>query len=153
MTKQEQKYIILLIVVAIFFVGYKFIWQPIANKNYKLKLEIQNKVDLLSWMKGREGAIDLLRAAPKINENQKNISIISAVTKELEQQKLSQLKHDISQSDQSSVTLTFSEAPFDDIMRLITELRKNYDIIVKNLTAVKDPKKEGAVRISFTLER
>lgn len=152
-SKKEKYYLIIFIVVVIFFIFYKFIFLPLDNKNKDLKFNIDNNIELLSWIKGRESTITLLRNAPQISSKNKNMSILTAVTETMSLNKIDKIKHDVSQIDPTSVNISFAAAPFDDIMKWITQLRKDYGITVKDLNALRDPIKPGVVKISFTLQR
>lgn len=137
---REQQLIIyggaLLALVLGYFLGF----MPLQHVMSDLQTEIRSKETLLKWMQTTVPKITMLQnSSTTISEKANPQSLLSVVSQSLKTANLTAGK--IEQAGGENVSVTFNKVPFDDIVRWLIAISRQYGIVVSEsvIRAAGDP--------------
>ncbi|MEO8401434.1 MAG: type II secretion system protein GspM [Gammaproteobacteria bacterium] len=121
-------------VLVILFLLYEIIWSPFSNKLDNLRSQIQHNRELLTWMQNAEQHMDSLKKSMQSKSTQQNSSLLSIVQSQINKSPLQRHVTQLRQSENDSVEFNLQKADFDQLILVLTDLWKKYNLIVAQMT-------------------
>ncbi len=128
---------------------YLLLWSPLSSSVNNLTRKISDQASLLKWMQLTNNKIQTFKnrgVASGIKNNQEPLVIIR---NSIDTQQFTRFLQKIGQNN-GVIQLTFSQIPFDEFVKWLPLLKKNYAIVVSKIQVTRD-QTSGLVDIQVDL--
>ena len=148
--KKEQRYLQVCGVAILLFIIYQFIFTPYQASMAKIDNQLSYQSKLNIWLRSVEPKLKQLHEnAKKINVSKS--SLLSITSSSLKQSILKSYQHELQQSDNEIIQLTFKSVPYVEFIAWLEKFCLHYQINIKdlNLNYINKP---GLVSMSLRFE-
>jgi general secretion pathway protein M len=134
-------------IVLFIFIIYEFVYSPLVEMNISKEQELKEKIATLSWMQETENKKQELSNEKPITSGK----LLSIIATELNKKPFSAFPHQIQQTSQGNIQLSFETVPFNAFLAWLWNLQNTYVIIIKQLDASRTPK-AGVVKLMVLID-
>ncbi|MSP53359.1 MAG: type II secretion system protein M [Gammaproteobacteria bacterium] len=113
---REQLYLALGAIIAVFLIIYLVVISPINSAVTNLKIQVRQQQALAQWLTPRVPLLQGLSAKSGVVQPVTSTNLLATVDMRLKQSQFANSVTEISQSDASSVRVSFNSVSFDDLM-------------------------------------
>ncbi|NOY61986.1 MAG: type II secretion system protein M [Gammaproteobacteria bacterium] len=139
-----------LIIMMIYFLA----WQPFKNSTDRLRQTTADQQTLLQWMqKSALEAKSLQGSAPTRRKNSSGKSLLTLIDQTAKSGKLGSALKRVEPSGSDKVRIRLQEASFDDMVRWLTRIKRDYGITVISTSIDSNADGSGGrVNVRLTLQ-
>ena len=132
----RERWIALAGVVAFLMYGlYSFIYSPLVTQTMEKRRELQEKTDTLVWMK----AVQFKSPNKKQSMVVSNSKLLSVISAQLGQAAFAKCPHQIRQTSQGDIQLSFESVPYTAFLTWLWTLENTYSVSLKQLEITRTP--------------
>lgn len=110
--------------------SYLLVYAPIHNALIAKTQDVQEKQDILNWMRHVRPQLKNTQAVKSLSETER----ITFIANQLQRSSLNTFEHQVQQSSQGEVQLSFDSVPFNALLQWLWSLNQSTDITIKQLT-------------------
>ena len=134
---REQLYVALGAVIAVFLIIYLAVISPINSAVADLQIQVQQQQALAQWLAPRVPVLQRLAGKSGTVQPITATNLLATVDTRLKQSQFAKSVTEISQSDASSVRVSFNAVPFDDLMLWLAQQWQQSRIAVQQIDVQK----------------
>jgi general secretion pathway protein M len=125
------------IIMIVMIAFYMLIWLPLANKNERLRTEVQHDKQLLIWMQAANQHIQSLKKNNLARQNSiSSASLLSTLQNSIQQSPLKNKITQLKQSENDSVQLNAQSINFDELISWLIKIWEEQGMSVSQLSIV-----------------
>jgi len=147
---REQLYLVVGGVIALFLIIYLGIISPINSTVANLQTTVQQQQSLAQWLTPRVPVLQRLIGSSSVAQPVTATNLLATVDTRLKQTQFARSVTEISQSDASSVRITFNAVPFDDLLQWLAQQWQQSRIAVTQIDVQKSGD-AGLAKVVVTL--
>lgn len=147
LNERERLLAILAALCLFIFLIYQFIYSPIIALNASKTEELKEKSATLSWMQDTKQKTQALGKEKLITSGR----LLGIIATELNKKPFSTLPHQIQQTSQGGIQITFDTVPFSAFLIWLWSIENTYIITIKQLDASRTPT-AGVVKIMVIID-
>lgn len=134
---RERKTLIMGGVVLLISVVYFGMWEPFQTKLARLEQAVEKNRALLGWMERSAAQVEALRrvnrpaAGKRVSDGR---SLLALVDQTAKRSRLGAALKRVEPEGKAAVRVWLEQAPFDDMMRWLSQLEQRNGIVIKSIT-------------------
>ncbi len=138
-----------LLLMMIYFFG----WEPLVNDVEQMQQNVSSRQVLKQWMQGAAQEVkQLKRSSTKHPQSASGQSLLALVDRTARRSRLGAALKRVEPEGRNGVRVWLEQASFDDMMRWLRELQRQYAITAKSIT-VDGQAVAGRVDVRMTLQK
>jgi general secretion pathway protein M len=153
LSQRERRILIVAAVLVLVVLPYWLIWQSLSERAERMKRSVAGLYEDVAWMQTAarhvQGLSGDVRGTPPALADHSPLSVIDRTAR---QGPLSGTVRRVQPEGAGSVRVWVEDAPFDDLVRWLSELESGYGLRVTSLVVDRQPA-EGRVNARLSLER
>lgn len=131
---REQRLVIAMTTVVMFFILYSTIWAPLNNNIDTAKAKLERQQELLTWV--QEGTVKYKSAVGSGNSRKRNVSLSSLVNQTAGRNQISIARM---QPQGDDLQVWIDEVPFNQLLAWLEELSVKEGVRVKSIDIANSP--------------
>lgn len=136
---REQQTVMVGGIVVFVFVVYQFIWSPLTDHVLTLRKQIQTQQQVLTWMRTVDKNIQAIEQQVRpATKALTPVALLSVLQVQVGKNGLVTQLADLKQTSNNTVEIQFQKAPFDQIVRLLTNVVTEQRVSIEQLSATAD---------------
>lgn len=151
LSNREQKLVLLSGIFIIAIVFYFLIWSPVSGSLTTLQNNVTQEQQLLSWMRTAVLQLETNSSTNLGNTTVNAATLFTTIENSLTSNGLKSELKDIKQNQDGTITLTFDQVDFDDLINYLISLQQQYGIIITTFNSSKLPN-TGYVKCEVVLQ-
>lgn len=131
---------------------YGLIWLPLQRGVISMQAQVVKNQELVTWMQNASADVrSILGNAPAVRTDRGDSSLLALVDNTAKQTNLGQAVRRVEPKGKDEVRVRLEDAPFDDMIRWLTELQLRYGVLAESVSIDKQPS-PGRVNANLTLK-
>lgn len=131
---------------------YGLIWLPLQRSVIAMQAQVVKNQELVTWMQNASADVrSILGNAPAVRTERGDSSLLALVDNTAKQTNLGQAVRRVEPKGKDEVRVRLEDAPFDDMIRWLTDLQLRYGVQAESVSVDKQPS-PGRVNANLTLK-
>lgn len=151
LSNREQKLVLMSGIFIIALIFYFLIWSPVSDSLTTLQNNVSQEQQLLSWMRTAVPQLETVSTTNLGTSSVNAANLFTTIENSLASNGLKSELKDIKQNQDGTITLTFDQVDFDDLINYLISLQQQYGIIITTFNSSKLPS-TGYVKCEVVLQ-